>query len=235
MSLPKAAHLANNRAAIENMLKNAMTGLPKIDKVKLMQEEMKKLMQDVQHLLPLLTVSFASAANVTSAIKDLQLRAETPGQSSNCAVHLRHVQAAVSTIATTNTSPVEVEQCMTSLRNSMLQLHDESFQQFLEGCGQMQQLLGKGLKGTEDSLYDLQVAVDVLSQQVMESHAERAADLKEIKDHLASFSGVAASVMEVDHLLEQHNGRLLQVWHPDSENECVFVLTELRRVAPIFF
>lgn len=119
---------------------------------------MQSLMQEVQHLLPLLTVSVASATNVTAAVEDLQRRAAClHSQSAESAAHLRHIQAAVHTISADSASSVEVQQCMTALRNSMLRLHGESLQKVLDGCGQMQQQLGEGLTGVEDSLYVLQV------------------------------------------------------------------------------
>lgn len=119
---------------------------------------MKKLMQDVQHLLPLLTVSVAAEGNVTSAVEDLQRRAVSlQGESAEAAEHLRHIRTAVETITTTNASSIQVQECMTTLRNSMMQLHGQSVQKVLEGCGQMQQHVGEGLEGIEDSLYVLQV------------------------------------------------------------------------------
>lgn len=103
-----------------------------------MQRRLKRIMDEAQHILPLLTVSIASAADVTAAVARLQRRAAALCVASvEAAAHLRCVTAAVTRLSERSVSAIEVQQSMTTLRESMLLLHDRSMPLVLEGCSEL--------------------------------------------------------------------------------------------------
>lgn len=132
---------------------------------------MQSVMEGCQQLLPLLTVSVASAANVSAAVADLQRRAVSlQGSSADAAAHLAHVQATVEAMAASNATSVDVERCMADLKDSLSQLHEDGTRVVLEGYAQLQSSLGWGIAHVQASL-------DGLVGDV----AEVSADVKEVK------------------------------------------------------
>eukprot|EP00892_Ulva_mutabilis_P009465 jgi/Ulvmu1/6891/UM031_0097.1 len=102
------------------------------------ERKLKSIMDEAQHLLPLLTVSIASAADVSAAVARLQRRADSLRcASADAAQHLCRVAGAVERLAQRSVSAIEVQQSMTTLRESMLLLHDGSMQTVLEGCSEL--------------------------------------------------------------------------------------------------
>lgn len=94
-----------------------------------MQRKLKSIMDETQQLLPLLTVSVASAADVSTAVAELGSRAAAlQGAAADAGAHLRHVAAAVQLLAQRSATALEVQQSMTTLRDSMLLMHEQSME-----------------------------------------------------------------------------------------------------------
>lgn len=94
-----------------------------------MQRKLKSIMDETQQLLPLLTVSVASAADVSTAVAELGSRAAAlQGAAADDGAHLRHVAAAVQLLAQRSATALEVQQSMTTLRDSMLLMHEQSME-----------------------------------------------------------------------------------------------------------
>lgn len=171
------------------------------------QEWMQTVMQDVQQLLPLLTVAVASPSNVAAAVDDLHLRTiALEGSSAEAAAHLGQIRATIEALAATNATAPEVEACMTTLRNSMLQLHEESLEEVLKGCEVLQTTLGEGLDRVMEAVDVMRLTVESFSRQMLELQQRMKTDLEQIKQYLAGFCGISGSAA---HSLQ--HGRIIAV------------------------
>lgn len=155
---------------------------------------MKSIMQGIQQLLPLLTVSIASAADVSAAVADLQRRAVSlQGSSFEAAAHLSHLQAAVSTLAAPSATSAQVEECIATLHASMMHMHDAGVAKVLEGSAALQQQLAAGIAGVLEAVDMLQHTYDSFSRQMLALQQGMSADLKVVMECLASLCGMAGS------------------------------------------
>lgn len=171
------------------------------------QEWMQTVMQDVQQLLPLLTVAVASPSNVADAVAELQRHADAlKGSSAEAAEHLGHVRAAVEALAATHATVPEVEACMTTLRNSMLQLHEGSVGEVLAGCSALQTTLGEGLEEVMEAVDVLRLTVESFSRRMLELQQRMSTDLEQIKECLAGFCGISGTAVQ-----SMQHGRILAV------------------------
>lgn len=157
-----------------------------------------RVMQDINHLLPLLTVSVASTEKA-SAVADQQGRVlSCPGASDNAVGHLRHFYEAMQTIRSEQSTAYEVQKCMKTLRNSLLQLKGDDYQKVLEALGYVDDLHWSGMRNVKAELSALRGCMISYAEEAMASHVQREvlAEVKEIKENFAKVCGLEASVVE---------------------------------------
>ena len=162
-------------------------------------------MKKVEQLLLLLTAAGAGGPDISAVGEDLLQRAST---AANAEVidHLNCLRAAVESIADSKTTDVVMQRHMTTLQDSMLQLHDRNMYALQQGCAALQQNLGTGIEAVKDSMYELQLTVRSFSEQMLARQHDMHADLKHIKAHLAQLCGVPAAAAQ-----SMDSGRILTV------------------------
>ena len=166
-------------------------------------------MKGVQQLLPLLTAAVASGPDISAAVADLRQRASTAADAFNSAEivdHLACLRAAVESIADVNTTEAAMQHHMTTLLDSMLQLHDQSTYVVQQGCAALQQNLGRGIEAVRGSMYELQLTVCSFSEQMLARQHDMHADLEQIKASLAQLVGMPAAAAQT-----MESGRILTV------------------------
>eukprot|EP00892_Ulva_mutabilis_P009462 jgi/Ulvmu1/6889/UM031_0095.1 len=160
-------------------------------------DRMHSIMKDVQQLLPLLTASFASANNVSAAVGELQQRAASlDSASGEAAAHLSHLCAMVESLANSAATAADTQDLMTTLRDSMLRLHEQSTQTVLEGCAALQVTLGEGLERVVDAVENLHVSLDSFSRQMLDMQHGMQSDIAQIKRDLAQLVGMPAAAAD---------------------------------------
>lgn len=158
---------------------------------------MNTIMQNIQQLLPLLTVSIASKSDVADAVSDLQSRIDNlQGSSAEASVHLRHIRRTVEALSSGDASGAHVQQCMADMQSSMFQLNEASVEKVVEGCVALHHNLSQSLESVSRSVDMLQLTVDTFSSQMLSLQKEMRDDIGQIKRCLGKLCDLPGGTTE---------------------------------------
>lgn len=157
-----------------------------------LQEKLRKVMSNMQQLLPLLTVCVSSHESTNKAIAELKTQfSQSQACSEAVEQHMGHIHATISMMSTESVTAADVNTAVSTIQESTLQLSEAAVTQVHSMCTKMQMTLGESVDTIVFALDNMQTAIDSFTSRMLTMQSEMRSDLKEIKENLAEICFVS--------------------------------------------
>jgi methyl-accepting chemotaxis protein len=167
-----------------------------------MQERLKSIMQQIQQLLPLLTLCANSTERIEMIVHQISGQlADSACSTEAVQAHMQHLCHGLQVMSATAATSEDVREAVSVIIQSSTELSDGTMAEVQTLCNDLHLSIGRDLTDISSALNDMETSIRTFSMRMLGLQEKACADLQWIKSFLARQCGVAPDALDTSRVL----------------------------------